>query len=103
MQLKPVAGLFPTAVYRYPRYLYANATIAAPETELVRLLVENAPGVVLVVGLELVRGVVVPEGVLGEGVAASAATGMAPKPVLATRPRARSGFLIRDLQGLWSH
>jgi hypothetical protein len=34
MQLKPVLGLLPVAVYGYPRYLRAVATIAAPETEL---------------------------------------------------------------------
>jgi len=38
------------------------------------------------------------------GVAANAsATGTAPNPALTTRLRARSGFLIRDLQDFWSH
>jgi hypothetical protein len=34
MQLNPVLGLLPVAVYGYPRYFSAVDTIAAPETEL---------------------------------------------------------------------
>jgi hypothetical protein len=34
MQLNPVLGLLPVAVYGYPRYFRAVATIEAPETEL---------------------------------------------------------------------
>jgi hypothetical protein len=33
MQLNPVLGLSPVAVYGYPKYLRAVATIAAPVTE----------------------------------------------------------------------
>jgi hypothetical protein len=32
IQLKPVLGLLPVAVYWYPRYFIAVATIWAPET-----------------------------------------------------------------------
>jgi hypothetical protein len=119
MQLKPVLGLLPVAVYGYPTYFSAVRTIAAPETagralddELTELgcgeldvgefaarllaveeLAGGGPAGDWLAGLELM------------GVAANAfATGGAPHPVVNTRLRASSGFLIRDLQVIfWSH
>jgi hypothetical protein len=92
--------VFPVREYGYPMYLYAKETMAAPETAL-RVLVEKPEEVVCGV---VFREAGVPEWGVPEGEAASVlATGIAPKPVLAARLRARSGFLIRDLQIFWSH
>jgi len=82
-------------------YLYAKETIAAPETAL--RVVDEKPEEGVWGGV-VFREAGLPEWGVPEGEAASVlATGIAPNPVLAARLRARSGFLIRDLQNFWSH